>query len=382
MTSDKNFDFDSEMNFALNQGSGNRACEKWEPFVILLAGGEDLPEDLHNEWIKHAAECEACSGALAREREMLSLLSEYRRDPDAILLASCRAGLDDAIDREEEHGWLRRSFGLVFPASWLVSANWLASASTWGAAALLLVGFSGGLLLGPRVIHRTLSEESTVQQPITAANTGGSDPSAPATMPAKPSDSTSSTSLGAIDYQTADVAGISVLPAGDDGAPQVQLQMREQQPFTLQGTVDDDRVKDVLLNILKSGDRFCPDVRLDAIEALRSRTNDPDVRSALCHAVHKDRNAAVRLKALEALNNAEPQDIIQQTLLDALLDDQNEGVRVEAMNSLSDMVSRGQLSSSDRMLSVLQDRMHNDPSTYIRMQSAAAIRDLGPSGKF
>jgi hypothetical protein len=30
----------------------------------------------------------------------------------------------------------------------------------------------------------------------------------------------------------------------------------------------------------------------------------------------------------------------------------------------------------------LQDRMQNDPSTYIRSQSAAAIRDLGPRGKF
>lgn len=376
MADDKNFD--REMNFASNQGSSNCACEKWEPFIVLLAGGEDVPADLHGEWMKHAAECEACSGALAREREMLSLLSEYRRDPDPILLASCRAGLDDAIDREEEHGWLRRSFGLVFPVSWLVSANWLASASTWGAAALLLAGFSTGLLLGPRVLHRAVPVSVAVQQPIATGNTLARDPS---TAPAGTSDSTSSTSLGALD-QTADVAAINVLPASDGGAPQVQLQMREQQPFTLQGTVDNDDVKDVLLNILKSGDRFCPDVRLDAIEALRSRTNDPDVRSALCHAVHKDHNAAVRLKALEALNNAEPQDIIQQTLLDALVDDQNEGVRVEAMNSLSDMVSKGQLSSSDRMLSVLQDRMHNDPSAYIRMQSAAAIRDLGPRGKF
>jgi hypothetical protein len=378
MTRDRNFDFDPEMNSASNQGGGNRACEKWEPFIILLAGGEDLPTDLHSEWIQHAAECEACSGALAREREMLSLLSEYRSEPDGTLLASCRAGLDDAIDREEEHGWLRRSFGLVFPASWLVSANWLASASTWGAAALLLAGFSTGLLLGPRVLHRTVSISAAVPQPVAAANTVASDPS----TPAKTTDLNPSTSLAALDRQTADVAAINVLPASDGGAPQVQLQLREQQPFTLQGTVDNDDVKDVLLNILKSGDRFCPDVRLDAIEALRSRTNDPDVRSALCHAVHKDHNAAVRLKALEALNNAEPQDIIQQTLLDALLDDQNEGVRVEAMNSLSDMVSKGQLSSSDRMLSVLQDRMHNDPSAYIRMQSAEAIRDLGPRGKF
>jgi hypothetical protein len=34
------------------------------------------------------------------------------------------------------------------------------------------------------------------------------------------------------------------------------------------------------------------------------------------------------------------------------------------------------------MLAVLHERMRKDPSTYIRIQSAAAIRDLGPREKF
>ncbi|HKQ87037.1 MAG TPA: HEAT repeat domain-containing protein, partial [Candidatus Acidoferrales bacterium] len=185
-----------------------------------------------------------------------------------------------------------------------------------------------------------------------------------------------------IDLHAADVAGINVLPSFDGALPQVQLQMKEQQPFTVEGTVNDDNVKSELINVLRGGDRFCPDIRLDAVEALSSRTNDPEVRSALCHAVHKDKNAAVRLKALEALNGAEPQDIIQQTVLDALVDDQNPGVRVEAINSLRDMVAKGEVSSTDKMLSVLQDRMQNDSNAYIRLQSAAAIRDLGPRSRY
>jgi hypothetical protein len=213
------------------------------------------------------------------------------------------------------------------------------------------------------------------QAPVSVANTAASDPSPAAA-------SNASSALAALDLHTADVAGINVFPSGGDTPPQVQLQMREQQPFTVQGTVDNDDVKNELLNILSSGDRFCPDIRLDAVDLLSARTNDPDVRSALCHAVHKDHNAAVRLKALEALNGAEPQDTVQQTLLDALVDDQNPGVRVEAINSLRGMVSRGEVSSSDKMLSVLQDRMQNDPNAYIRLQSAAAIRDLGPRRKF
>jgi hypothetical protein len=38
--------------------------------------------------------------------------------------------------------------------------------------------------------------------------------------------------------------------------------------------------------------------------------------------------------------------------------------------------------SDDHMIAVLRDRMQKDPNTYIRLQSAAAIRDLGPREKF
>jgi hypothetical protein len=34
------------------------------------------------------------------------------------------------------------------------------------------------------------------------------------------------------------------------------------------------------------------------------------------------------------------------------------------------------------MLEVLRERVQKDPSTYIRLQSAAAIRDLGPREKY
>jgi HEAT repeat protein len=98
--------------------------------------------------------------------------------------------------------------------------------------------------------------------------------------------------------------------------------------------------------------------------------------------VHTDGNAAVRLKALEALNGAEPQDLVRQTLLDALVDDRNPGVRIEAINALRGLAAAGKVESDDHMLAVLRERMRKDPSTYIRLQSAAAIRDLGPRQKF
>ena len=69
-------------------------------------------------------------------------------------------------------------------------------------------------------------------------------------------------------------------------------------------------------------------------------------------------------------------------MLDALVNDQNPGVRVEAMNTLRDMAARGEIDSDSHVLAVLRDRMKKDPNTYIRIQSAAALRDLEPAQKF
>ena len=237
---------------------------------------------------------------------------------------------------------------------------------------LLLIGFSVGILV-PRYLKHSVARDSASQSGISnsaSSLTGITNSDDPAN------------SLSPLDLHTADVAGINVFPSSNNQPPQVELQMRAQQPVTVQGTVNNDEVKRVLMYVLRNSQRFDPDVRMNAVEVLRGRINDDDVRAALCQAVHTDHNAAVRLKALEALDGAEPQDLIQQTLLDALVDDQNPGVRVEAINALREMAAKGEVESNGHMLAVLRDRMQKDPNTYIRLQSAAAIRDLGPRQKF
>ena len=76
--------------------------------------------------------------------------------------------------------------------------------------------------------------------------------------------------LGTLDLHTADLAGINVLPGGSDEPPQVELQLRAQQPVTVQGTIDNSDVKRVLLYILHNSQRFDPDVRLSAVDLLRA----------------------------------------------------------------------------------------------------------------
>lgn len=338
------------------------SCGEWQPLLVLFAAGDELSSAQQSELSRHLAGCEICSEELSREKQLLALLGEHRAEPEAALLASCRANFEDVLDREEEGGWLRRKIGALLPASWL------SPRPAWSAALLLLIGFSVGMF-GPRLVRRPVAPLSQANSVSNADSDSAKNDDLTETAPA-------SSPLSTLDLHTADVAGINVFPAEGNEPPQIELQMKAQRPVTVQGTVNDDDVKRVLLYVLRNNDRFDPDVRLNAVDLLRARNDDPQVRAALCQAVQKDGNAAVRLKALEALDGAEPQDIIRNTLLDALVDDQNPGVRVEAINSLREMAEKGQVVSDDHMLAVLRDRMQHDPNTYIRLQSAAAIRDL------
>ncbi len=350
--------------------NSNHACEEFDSRLVLLAAGELTPDE-EADVADHLAHCPRCVEALGREQELVECFAASRIEPDAALLASCRSGLEDALDRQEERSWIRRLTNVFVPS------GALAPRPAWSAALLVMIGFSVGIL-GPRFLrHRTAVSTDSAS----AASVEANDSSLLATDSANRSNANGG-GVMPVDLHSAQVAGISVMPSGGTEPPQVEVQMRAQQPFRVQGTVNNPNVKNVLLNILRNNDRFDPDVRLDAVDLLRASNNDPEVRSALCHAVHTDSNAAVRLKALEALNGAEPQDLVRQTLLDALVDDRNPGVRVEAINALRSMAAQGKVSSDDHMLAVLRDRVQKDPNTYIRLQSAAAIRDLGPREKF
>src|SRR5580704_13830192 len=91
------------------------ACNGFEERWALFTAGE-LDASEVAEMKSHLVECEPCNQTLAQE---------------------------DALDREEEHGWLRRAVGAVLPV------NWISPAPAWSAAVLLLIGFSVGVL-GPR----------------------------------------------------------------------------------------------------------------------------------------------------------------------------------------------------------------------------------------
>ena len=202
-----------------------------------------------------------------------------------------------------------------------------------------------------------------------------------------------------------EVAGINFTPAAGSGSQNVRVQMSAEEPVELTGSLDDNDVRSVLTYVVKNGERFDSGVRLDCLDALKARAADLQVRKALLTAARKDQNPAVRLKALEALRDSAPDRDVRETLLDALKHDSNPGVRVEAVNLLvrsldnqsveiftvsepaSPRVQVGHLPPSAagqqpadeslrNVIRTLQDLQSSDPSRYVRLRSAAALREI------
>jgi hypothetical protein len=351
-------------------------CDEFDARRILFAAGE-LEGDEMAEVNAHLQTCKACSAAIARDGDVLRWMNEQREEPDAALLASCRAELVDALDQQEEGGWLRRALGAFVPASLL------APRPAFSAALLVVLGFSVGLF-GPKVLKHSARPKTVVAQ--TPTTSSGREPATNVEVATETDSSPISNAqspLSRIDFHSGQVAGLNVFPAGPSELPQVQMTLRTEQPVVIRGSVNDADVKHALINILSDNQRYDPDVRLDAVDLLSVRSDDPEVRSALCHAVHTDQNVSVRLKALTALTgSAGGQEQVRQALLDVLMNDQNPGVRVEAMNTLRDMAESGRIESDPKLVNTLRDRMQKDPNNYIRLQSAATLRDLAPSSKF
>jgi hypothetical protein len=336
-------------------------CVEMERLSVFYACDE-LSADERAAVELHAANCARCAEALEREKAMEVLLAHpaERQEPSEILLAQCRSelaeSLDDVTERQARASWL----DAFRPARWLVQS--FVGHPAWSAALLVLFGAALGTILPPYL--RSMS--------------AGND--------AKPQLTVSRGRLSDQDLQKMSVAGINWTTDNGSGTPGVELHMTSEKPYVLSGTADDSDVKRVLTFVVVNGQRFDPGVRLDSLDVLRTRTNDADVRKALCTAASKDANPGVRLKALEALGGVVQDELVRQTLVNALMHDDNPGVRVEAINLLqrgAQLLSEQPAAPGDEeLLRVLRECMERDPNNYVRMQSAAAIRELGPRRQF
>src|ERR1700683_673107 len=344
-------------NSDLTPGSCEPCGEFSQQMHLLVADELERPEQEAAE--AHAQSCEVCGKFLSEYRELSRMIAAASAgEPSSELLPSCRRSLTDRLDdlaaeANDSRSKVRRWLHAVFPITSL-------TVQPVAAAVLVFVGFAIGVLV-PRWAGQPVPVVSVEEGPVTTV--------AENSLPA----------FNEQDLRAANITGINWESTASGDNPEVQVQLQAERPLTVQGTVANNNVKDTLLYILQNNRRCGPDVRIESVELLKPRSKDADVRRALCQVVRTDANAAVRLKALECLNGEgdEPQ-IVRQTLEAVLVADSNPGVRIEAINALRAMAVKNQVPLDPHLVKVLRERAESDPSTYIRLQSAALIQDLGP----
>ncbi|MBI1750175.1 MAG: HEAT repeat domain-containing protein [Acidobacteria bacterium] len=300
---------------------------------------------------QHAASCASCAASLVRERRLIeAVASRLPAEPSAVFLAQCRGELADVLDDSSHLSLWRRFLG------WLRPNSWFAVRPAWSAAFCIMLGITLGAML-PRWLQT--EAPMTAREVVRASDTPG---------------------LSADDFRK--VNRISLVPGGEASRPGIQVHMFTQQPVVLTGTVDNSDVRRLLMYVVQNNQQFDSGLRMDSLEALRALSDDAEVRGALCYAARNDRNPGLRLKALETLRGFQREEQVHKTLLDALLRDNNPGVRVEAINALRAMADQPEGQPDAELVKVLRDRMRNDPNSYVRMQSAAAVRQLGPRTQY
>jgi HEAT repeats len=359
----------------------NKTCADIAPLLVFYVCDE-VNDQERAEIESHLKDCPACQIQLKDEQDFYGVIdstpyvSEHA-DTGGILLSRCRSELSEALDDLKLPPVKQKAPPFAFVRYWMMLHP------AWSAATLVLLGLVAGTEFsqyfgGPKNVN-ALDQAVNIRA-----------------HPRITEDQLSKMTL----------AGVDFTPSTDSGSANVRVVLSAEQPLELTGSVDDSDVRNVLTFVVKNGERFDSGLRLDCLDALRARAENTEVRSALLCAARKDQNPAVRLKALEALRDTASDDSVRQALLDALKHDSNPGVRVEAVNLLVRSLESGQQQevtspmpsalpeltagnvvqagistavqdgSLESVIRALGDLQFNDPSRYVRLRSAAALREI------
>ena len=309
----------------------------WVQQNVSLYLYNELADDARHELEQHIQRCKACAGELAAQQEFQAQMNALPvEEPSASFLAAARMRLQEVLESTEQNrAWYHR---FVFdPTAWLRQVRF----SPALASVLLLVGFGSGL--------------GTMYSALGHGKTGGTTP--------------------AVEASIGGITSIEHKPNSND----VKIQYQRIVPESIEGSISDPKIREMLTfaagsSVNSSG------VRLDSVDLLTGKTddphvrealNDPRVREALTYALRYDSNPGVRLKALDGLKGSVKEDIrVRNAVLDALLNDSNLGVRSEALHALEPV----RADTSVRM--ALQQLAKEDPSEYIRTESDRELASM------
>jgi hypothetical protein len=336
-------------------------CEDIESLAVLYACDE-LDSGARAALEAHAAACTTCAAVVSREARLQQAVALLEQPADSLdrsglLLAQCRSQLVESLDDQQARANRSAWRSIFSPVAWWGALrHTLIYHPAMSMTFLVVAGFLAGVA-GQRL--RVVPPQAVSPRPAM-------------TVSASPK-------ITEQQLQSAGSAHVAWVTPSGSRTPTVQVQLMSQTPMNIVGAPDDADVERALTYVLQNSQRFDPDARLDSLDVLRTRAADPEVRHSLCAAARLDRNPGVRMKAIEALQGFEQDPAVRQTLLDALQSDDNSGVRVEAINLLLNALRSGNgfVATDPQTLDVLRDRLRNDPNNYVRLQSAAALRELG-----
>ncbi len=318
-------------------------CQEFEEYLTLDLYG-DLPPEQRASYQAHLAACPQCQAAREQVRGLHEVLSRRPRlEPSPDFLVECRHELAEALERERL-GWQ----GLI--REWLsflrLPPQRLAPRVTF-ALSLMVFSFGLGWVLRPRA----------------------------AKLVPSPPESVTTSSLADADIENMRIKDISRV-APDPMTGGVRITMDAQRRVTLEGSLDDPHIQQLLVNAMKSYDNA--GIRRDTLDALRARSKSPNVRAALLYTLQHDPNVGNRLAALDAVRNMESGNDLQQSLLEVLEHDRNMGVRAESADLLVGHLEKAGLDAA--VLKALERLAARDSSPYVRLKCASALRKLGDHG--
>lgn len=325
-------------------------CERVQQNMVLAQYGE-LPDELSFGLEQHLAECPECQ----REWKALLLLGAQLAldpvaEPDPNFLTAARMRLDEALDAIPPRSMAQRLVANIF--------RWQGFVSGAPALATLLIG--AGFLGGTMLTRYQTAHQPQLPRPVII----------------------SSGAQGPI----ASVSGIIQTPNSE----QVQVKYNRLVPETVQGSLDDPQIRQLLM----LGTKLATDnqVHVDSVALLSNEclaghacggaeqdsvgsAPNTDIRGALLTALHYDRNPAVRLKALEGLQPYVAEDEhVRDAVLESLMHDADAGVRTQAISLLSPVGADASVRQALRTVSAEDVNPAIRTASFQALQGAADIQ--------
>jgi len=311
-------------------------CEKAQQNIVLVTYGE-LPDEQMASLEEHLAGCEACSRELQAQLALHEALAcNPVVDPSPNLLAQSRMKLDEALDTIPPHSLLARLRSNLF--------GWLGHMQ--GAPALMTLLIGVGFLAGNFTNRYQVAHQPRLPSPVVLSNTTN----------------------GTI----ANISGIVPTP----NSQIVQVTYNRVVPETIQGSLDDPQIRQLLLIATKAAATNA--VRTDSVALLANEcrtghqcvgdTDGTGIRSALLVSLRYDKNPNVRLNALEGLQPYVAEDHrVRDAVLEALMHDSSPQVRTRAISLLQPVESDSSVRQVMRTVST------TDENPYIRTVSTHAL---------